>query len=153
MLLNTSDTLRQEVKRDDTYEWNRIFLEKLKPNSRSVFLIDPKIKSLFEDLTLPWSDILEYLKITFFKSSRELIESSHISHLLIFNSKNSDYLLHFVVYKDTLSNMNLGTSPISKILFFSVNREGVVDEIEYIHINQIMNCISSWLWQKCLLET
>ncbi|KAJ3035807.1 hypothetical protein HDV00_003388 [Rhizophlyctis rosea] len=82
-------------------EWTKLFLEKIAPNSRSVTSIDPDLERLFSDVTIPWNDVIDFLKEGFGSGARELVDSSigGKRHLVVFNPRDQDYLLHFVVWR------------------------------------------------------
>ncbi|KAJ3023253.1 KICSTOR complex protein szt2 [Thoreauomyces humboldtii] len=200
---------------DGMHEWAKLFLEKIEPNSRALVTIDASLAELFSDPWVQWSRLLDHLQ-SFYKShARELIENFNGSsqpvrrHLVLFNPRNEDYLLHFVLRSPERHRQSLkvtsptpSASPLlpapmtpagthlrasstssaadsasvtsgaarrssaatdtsrrgiaspSKILTtvgieaFAVSREGVVDEVEYTHISDVVNTISAWLWSE-----
>ncbi|KAJ3215399.1 HEAT repeat-containing protein 1 [Dinochytrium kinnereticum] len=197
-----------KMERIEAFEWTRLFLEKIGATSRSVLAIDPQLIPFFTSQALPWVDILRFLKVRFSENARELMDHpiQGVHHLLLFNPKNSDYLLHlstWVAGESGVPDISLDNSsrressdsyippdptnlkihreslrshsrerltdmehmierlehlrrfgaPLAKrgeyqIDIVAVSREGVADEIEYSHINDVVCAISFWLWDN-----
>ncbi|KAJ3222893.1 hypothetical protein HK099_001778 [Clydaea vesicula] len=169
-------TLPESVSFDNTEynttEWTKLFLEKIAPNSRPLTDIDDQLGKFFRNINIPWNEVLDFLIQKFRETSRELTENlkSKERRIVLFNSKNNDYLIHFVLTtsentgigtvhsgkKDTLnqklmSHPNLVPSASNLILHgFAVSREGMISEVEYEHLDCIVQAISVWLY--CRLE-
>ncbi|KAJ3100643.1 hypothetical protein HDU97_002036 [Phlyctochytrium planicorne] len=187
-----------KMDKKEAFQWTRLFLEKIGTTSRSVVAIDQDLVPFFTGHPLPWLQIFAFLKRRFTELTRELSDYpvSGVRHLLIFNPKNSDYLLHLSVWvagesglpdvvtaesghgselpplsasisgshaRDWLSDMQrlsdrlmdmerLGVTRAKpgdlQIDMMAVSREGVADEVEYGHINDVISAISFWLWEN-----
>ncbi|TPX56462.1 hypothetical protein PhCBS80983_g04528 [Powellomyces hirtus] len=83
---------------DGIYEWAKLFLEKIEPNSRPLSTLDPSLGPLFANPAIPWLKLLDHLRSFYSYSARELVESEDglRRHLVLFNPRNEDYLIHFV---------------------------------------------------------
>ncbi|KAJ3180648.1 KICSTOR complex protein szt2 [Geranomyces variabilis] len=236
---------------DGIYEWAKLFLEKIEPNSRPLQAIDPGVAALLATPRIPWMKLLDHLERVYRENARTLRESENGQrrHLVLLNPRNEDYLLHFVVelhrpshpaskpmgspsvvalsnssvHLPSSTNAGTGTGPSptsastpnthlrassassatdprlgplrrgsgtsdasagrsaqpvaasttspsrsldgrddghehnaealhAEVDVFAVSREGVVDELEYDHISQVVTTISAWLWRETALD-
>ncbi|KAJ3156501.1 KICSTOR complex protein szt2 [Geranomyces variabilis] len=237
---------------DGIYEWAKLFLEKIEPNSRPLQAIDPGVAALLATPRIPWMKLLDHFEKVYSENARTLRESESDKrrHLVLLNPRNEDYLLHFVVelhrpshaalkppgspsvgplpqttsghlLSPTYAGNGTGPSPTSasnpsthlrassassatdprfgplrrgsgnsdasatyfaqpaaasatspsrslaggdaadnnnaddlhaEVDVFAVSREGVVDELEYDHISQVVTTISAWLWRETALN-
>ncbi|KAJ3027687.1 UNVERIFIED_CONTAM: hypothetical protein HDU68_003328 [Siphonaria sp. JEL0065] len=200
---------------DGSYEWTKMFLEKISPNSRCLLQMEPSLANLFGNPSLPWPQLISFLQTRFSKTCRQIYEEPKLGrkHVVFFNPKNSDYLIHFIYWKVDEAGLpqalNAGAvggaesecgcegeqasasdKPVSastqrtslnpmqrrmaeddrvsvrarlraletlgatlakpgeyQIDILLVNREGLVDEVEYLHCNEVVNAICFCLWQ------
>lgn len=88
---------------DGMYEWTKLFLEKIQPNSRPLLSIAPDLNDIFKSSSIPWLKVLDHLRRFYANDARELADDNGRRHLILFNPENGDYLLHFVVHADTTS--------------------------------------------------
>ncbi|KAJ3126701.1 KICSTOR complex protein szt2 [Physocladia obscura] len=100
-LCGTNSSNRLRPNSDGAYEWTKMFLEKISGTSRSFLEIDPQFLNLFGDSQLPWFEIISFLRTRFSNHVRQICEEPKFgrNHLLFFNPKNRDYLIHFIYWK------------------------------------------------------
>ncbi|KAJ3128829.1 hypothetical protein HK098_003371 [Nowakowskiella sp. JEL0407] len=85
------------LERQFSTDWINLFLERMSPNSRSVFSIDPELVKIFAEPTANFVEMLEFLKDYYFGKTREFLELNGTRHLMIINPSNPDYLMHFIL--------------------------------------------------------
>ncbi|KAJ3163034.1 hypothetical protein HDU86_002203 [Geranomyces michiganensis] len=99
---------------DGIFEWAKLFLEKIEPNSRLLQTIDPGVSALFTAPRIPWMKLLDHLERVYAENARTLRESESDKrrHLVLLNPRNEDYLLHFVVelHRPTQPGLKVPTS-------------------------------------------
>jgi hypothetical protein len=100
-----------------------LFLEKTAQNSRSLLDIDKDLSDLLNDRTIPWYDLLDFLKSVDFENARELYDDSSQTtvtlstrnsgvkrHLILFNPENNDCLLRLTLSLGTISSGDVRVS-------------------------------------------
>ena len=112
-------------------EWIKLFLDKIRPNSRSFLAVDPNLQDLFSYTSIDWIRLLNHLCSVFNGHILNLTESVH---LIIYNQVNSDYLVLLSFSGDICGNI--------------VSREGISDPVEWEEIDRIVNEILRFLLEE-----
>ena len=122
--------MKSQVSSDDE-SWHRILLQTLSTHSKPLMSIDPKI-TLFHPRT-PWMNILDYLQ---HKDNCFTLKN----HAIIICKMNSDFVIHFEKKDEE-----------GIICCSIVSREGISDEGEFAHVDQVIRDISNHLIRLSLI--
>jgi hypothetical protein len=140
-------------------------------NSRPLIQFDPNLPDLFCNKGIILTELFDFLVTYFAKDCRELLDSNHNRHLVLFNSHDSDFLVYLcLLSKDSnlSSNQNfydggtsvldvenrtsgvLYSSSLSELKAFAVSREWRLhpDPLEIEHVSLIVRSLSFYLWVK-----
>ena len=142
------DNKKEKDDNEEYNDWGSHFLEKVAIHGRSILTIDSDLRNILTTtsrLQLPWFDLLDYLKMYYAETSREIIgPNKKIRHLGLFNSKNSDYLILFkcselssTELEHSTSKQQLHDSMIQENLDFSSLR--LTQKLKTPLLGQIMN--------------
>ncbi|KAJ3070347.1 hypothetical protein HDU98_006628, partial [Podochytrium sp. JEL0797] len=94
---------------DGVYEWSKMFLEKISPNSRCLLQMEPSLLNVFGNPRLPWPQIMQFLQHRFSETVRQIYEDPKLGrkHVVFFNPMNSDFLIHVIYWKVNASGLPL----------------------------------------------
>ncbi|KAJ3284146.1 hypothetical protein HDU76_008344, partial [Blyttiomyces sp. JEL0837] len=96
-------------------DWIKMFLEKIDTNSRSVLAIDPSLSDLLCNPDIPWPEVLIFLRDQSPNFTREFFDhESRTSHMIMFNQRNPDYLLHFMYRGSLWGSSSRAVTPMGR---------------------------------------
>jgi hypothetical protein len=140
--------------------------------------IDKDLADMLSDRTIPWYDLLDFLKSVDPENARELYDDSSQTtvtlstrnsgvkrHLILFNPVNNDCLLRFTLSLGTVSPRivddsggDLHRSIMAKLTvpswsqlsldIFAVSREGLWTEEEDSQIDRVVQAMCLWIVDK-----
>ncbi|CAG8453507.1 6017_t:CDS:10 [Cetraspora pellucida] len=117
--------------------------------SRELVTISPDFKDILE-LKLNWVEVLNFLSTYYSELTRELYDDTeHIKHLIIFNQRNHDLLIHFILPRQDEKETEIGNDDI-KLVVNAVCKEDKpnFEGLELQFVGDIIRTIGYWMWQK-----
>lgn len=173
------DAVEPRPRETGAAEWTRLFLEKTAPNTRKLIDIDSELAAFLGGSTIPWYELLDFLKDLYHDQARELHDESSQNtvtkstignsvkrHLVLFNPENDDYLIRLTLSlgmvsvvsdeRETLhgaleAELAKSSTPRLVLDAFTVSREGYWTEAEYIHVDSVVQSIAIWAAEKANL--
>ncbi|CAG8849580.1 5205_t:CDS:1, partial [Racocetra persica] len=84
--------------------------------SRELVTISPDFNDIL-DLKLNWVEVLNFLSTYYSELTRELYDDTeHIKHLIIFNQRNHDLLIHFILPRQDEKEAEIGNNDVKLVV-------------------------------------
>jgi hypothetical protein len=118
-------------------------------NTRPLTTFDAEISDIWT-LSLEWDKLLDFLGQSYGSYSRHFREKrspTHVRHLILLNSQNSDLLVHFAV--DSERN-NITADLVSREKETSTNADTALVALESEFVAEAVRTISRFLWYSAV---
>ncbi|CAG8576020.1 1189_t:CDS:10 [Gigaspora margarita] len=117
--------------------------------SRELVTLSPDFKDIL-DLKLNWVEVINFLSSYYSDLTRELYDDiEHIRHLVIFNQRSHDLLIHFILPKQGEKETETENNDI-KLVVNAVCKESKpnFEGLELQFVADITRTIGYWMWQR-----